>query len=303
MNRTLLPQQRSRIHTFDVATGEDRVVFESDTVLYEAPNWSLDGSALIVNGDGGLFRLALDGRSPRRIEIDGVPDLNNDHVLDPDGEHVFVSADDGHIYRAPLSGGEARRITNATDRLHFLHGVSPDGTTLAYIGIEQDVAGAWGAGSVWTIPAVGGDDTPLTRDRCPDDGAEYSPDGAWIYFNSERAASVPGHAQLFRMRPDGSGAEQLTHDDRVNWFPHASPDGVRIVFLSFPPGTEGHPADRDCVIRLSGPAGENPLDLVRLAGGQGTINVNSWSPDSTRFAYVDYPLPGRALPTGTQTSR
>jgi Tol biopolymer transport system component len=101
---------------------------------------------------------------------------------------------------------------------------------------------------------------------------------------------VAGHAQIFRMRPDGSGAEQLSHDERVNWFPHLSPDGGSVVFISFPPGTEGHPADRACIIRHCGPAGEDQRDLVHLDGGQGTINVNSWSPDSRSFAYVDYPV-------------
>jgi hypothetical protein len=30
--------------------------------------------------------------------------------------------------------------------------------------------------------------------------------------------------------------------------------------------------------------------LVDLFGGQGTINVNSWAPDSRRFAFVRYEL-------------
>ena len=290
MARQLLPAQRSRIHTVDVDTGADRVVFESETVLYEAPNWTLDGSYLVVNGDGSLFRVDLAGGSPQLIAVHGVRGLNNDHVLDPDGEHVYVSADDGHIYRASLAGGDATRVTSDDGRLHFLHGVSPDGSTLAYVGIEPGVAGTWGAGDIWTIPAVGGDSRALTRDRFADDGCEYSPDGRWVYFNSERAASVLGHAQLFRMRPDGRDIRQLTHDERVNWFPHVSPDGERVAYISFPPGTEGHPADRECVIRVCGAEGDNALDLVWISGGQGSLNVPSWSPDSRSIAYVDYPV-------------
>jgi TolB protein len=302
MSRRLLPAQRSRIHTIDLATGEDRVPFESGSVLFEAPNWTLDGAALIVNGDGSLFRIGLDGGSPRRIVIDGVAGLNNDHVLAPDGEHVYVSADDGHIYRAPLAGGRGERVTADDGRLHFLHGVSPDGSTLAYIGIERDSAGAWGAGSVWTIPAAGGEATELTGDRFADDGCEFSPDGRWLYFNSERAASVPGHAQLFRMRPDGRDIEQLTHDDRVNWFPHISPDGARVAYISFPPGTEGHPADRECVIRVCGAEGQNVADVVWIHGGQGSLNVPSWSPDSRSIAYVDYPRMANRAGTTTATA-
>ena len=141
-----------------------------------------------------------------------------------------------------------------------------------------------------TIPATGGEATRLTDDDHPDDGAEYSPDGAWICFNSERGSSTPGHAQLFRMRPDGSDLEQLTDDERVNWFPHLSPDGRRVAYVSFPPGTLGHPADRDVILRRCAPDGTGIRDLVRLHGGQGTMNVNSWAPDSRRLAYVDYPV-------------
>lgn len=292
MARTLLPGQRSRILTLDVTTGEARVIHESADVLYEAPNWALDGSALYINGDGHLFRLAIEaGAEPERIDLGDIPELNNDHVLDPDGEHVFVSAQDFHIYRAPLAGGEAVRVTSDDGgRLHFLHGVSPDGSTLAYIGITPGADGNWSSANVFTVPAAGGEGAQLTDDEFPDDGSEYSPDGEWIYFNSERARTQPGHAQLFRMRPDGTGAEQLTFDERVNWFPHVSPDGSKVAYISFPPGTLGHPENLDVIIRLCAPDGSDPRDLRRLFGGQGTINVPSWSPDSTTIAFVEYPL-------------
>ncbi|HLQ81222.1 MAG TPA: biopolymer transporter Tol [Brachybacterium sp.] len=290
MPRTLAPGQLSRIHVLDVDTGQDRILHESSTVLYEAPNWTLDGTALILNGDGHLFHLALDGGAPRRIDLGEIAPLNNDHVLDPDGVHVVVSADDGRIHRAPLAGGSATRVTEDDGRLHFLHGISPDGATLVYTAVARDPDGSWLPPDLATVPARGGQATLLTEDEFPDDGAEFTPDGAWILFNSERGSAVPGHAQLFRMRPDGSGIEQLTHDERVNWFPHLSPGGTRVAFVSFPPGTQGHPADLEVLLRLCAPDGTAVRDLVPLRGGQGTMNVNSWAPDSRRLAYVDYPL-------------
>lgn len=292
MPRTLAPGQRCRIHLLDVDTGEDRIVHESSAVLYEAPNWTLDGAALILNGDGHLFRLVLEGGDPQRIDLGDLAPLNNDHVLDPDGVHVFVSADDGHIHRAPLAGGTAVQITREDGRLHFLHGVSPDGATLLYTGVRRDPDGSWNPPDLFAIRATGGESVQLTDDEFPDDGPEHSPDGAWIHFNSERARTAPGHAQLFRMRPDGTGIEQLTSDERVNWFPHLSPNGERLAYISFPPGTQGHPADLDVLLRLCAPDGSGMRDLVRLYGGQGTINVNSWAPDSRRLAYVDYPIGG-----------
>jgi len=267
MPRTLAPGQRSRIHVLDVDTGEDRIVHESSEVLYEAPNWALDGAALILNGDGHLFRLDVEGGRPLRIDLGDLAPLNNDHVLDPDG--VQITQDDG--------------------LLHFLHGVSPDGATLLYTGVQRTADGSWMPPNLFALPASGGESVQLTDDEFPDDGPEHSPDGTWIYFNSERARTAPGQAQLFRMRPDGTGAEQLTDDERVNWFPHLSPDGERLAHISFPPGTEGHPADLAVILRLSAPDGSGQRDLVHLDGGQGTINVNSWAPDSRRLAYVDYP--------------
>ena len=287
--RTLQPGQRSQLFTYDLATGTSTLVVESTSVLFEAPNWTVDGGALIVNGDGLLQRVPAGGGELEPIVVPGLPLLNNDHVLGPDGASAYASGFDGHLHRVDLAARTSRRVSN--DRgpafIHFLHGVSPDGALLAYIGMDLLPDGGVRT-NVYTVPTAGGPDRQLTDDAYPDDGCEFSPDGTWIYFNSERASTTPGHAQLFRMRLDGSGVEQLTDDERVNWFPHISPDGSRIVYLSFPPGTLGHPADLDVILRLLEDGGSS--DLVGLFGGQGTINVPSWAPDGTRFAYVAYPL-------------
>ncbi len=286
MPRTLRPGQLSELYVAEVDTGEHRLVYSSSTILFEAPNWT-PGGELVVNGDGRLFTVD-DGL--QEIELGGVPAINNDHVVSPDGTTVYVSAEDGHLYAVPIEGGAGRRVTN--DRgpgfHHYLHGVSPDGQTLAYIGLEH-VDGRRIA-NVWTIPVAGGDDVQVTDDEHADDGSEYSPDGKWIYFNSERAATAPGHAQLFRIPVGGGAVEQLTFDERVNWFPHPAPDGSSIAYVSFPTGTEGHPADVDDVrLRLLTLDGEI-RELATLFGGQGTMNVPSWSPDSRFFAYVAYPV-------------
>ena len=286
--RKLRPGQRAQLFTYDVAEATSTLVTESATLLFEAPNWTPDGHWLIVNADGVLHRVPAGGGAPEPIEVPGLPLVNNDHVLSPDGRTAYVSGFDGHLHAVDLATRAHRRVSNDhPDFVHFLHGVSPDGALLAYIGMDLLPDGV--RTNVYTVPAAGGADVQLTDDGFPDDGAEFSPDGAWVWFNSERGSTTPGHAQLFRMRPDGSEIEQLTFDERGNWFPHVSPDGTRVVYLSFPPGTLGHPADLDVVIRLLGPDG-TATDLVHLFGGQGTLNVAGWAPDSTRFAYVAYPL-------------
>jgi TolB protein len=266
------------------------VILEVDEVV-EAPNWTPDGMALVFNAGGELWRIGADGsEAPLKIETGALLDLNNDHVLSPDGRMIYVSDNDGHLYAVSIEGGEPRRVSNDHPRPHhhYLHGISPDGLTLSYVAVE----GPPGKKriNIFTIPSAGGPDTRLTDVSYPNDGPEYSPDGRWIYFNSERGARVRGHAQCFRMRTDGTRIGQLTFDERVNWFPHVSPDGEWVVYLSYPPGTIGHPPDKDVILRLMRPDGSERRDIVAFFGGQGTINVNSWAPDSFRFAYVAYPV-------------
>jgi TolB protein len=292
--RKLLPGQIAQVMIAST-TGELPVeVISTDEMIIEAPNWTLDGRWLILNGDGKLWRLATDGSSGlEQIELSGVPALNNDHVLAPDGRHVFVSANDWHIYEADLNGGPVRRVTNdhETPFMHFLHGVSPDGETLAYIGLEPEEDHWWARANIFLIPAAGGHDRRLTDGWKPFDGCEYSPDGEWIYCNTELFSDAPGHAQIARLRPDGTDLQQLTFDERVDWFPHISPDGDQVLFVSFPPGTTGHPANLPVELKLVRDGNWDSIEtLVQTFGGQGTCNVNSWAPDSTRFAYVSYPI-------------
>jgi Tol biopolymer transport system component len=292
--RKLLPGQISRIHIGYADGRASTVVFETDEILIEAPNWTLDGTRLIVNGNGLLWSIAAEpGGELELVPLEGVPPLNNDHVLAPDGERIYVSANDWHIYEANLAGGPVKRITNVSEpqRLHFLHGVSPDDTTLAYIGLNPEGGDMWSSGNVFTIPTSGGTDQQLTFGNRPADGSEYSPDGRHIYFNTEAFERTPGHAQIARTRSDGSDLEQLTFDDQVNWFPHIAPDGRSAVYLAFPPGTEGHPENKWVEVRyVAADRWTEPRTVDRLHGGQGTINVNSWAPDSQRFAYISYPI-------------
>ncbi|HEX3010245.1 MAG TPA: transporter, partial [Bacteroidales bacterium] len=137
---------------------------------------------------------------------------------------------------------------------------------------------------VYTIPVNGGEETRLTTTLGLDDGPEYSSDGKYIYFNSVRT----GLMQCYRMKPDGSAQEQLTFDEYHNWFPHPSPNRKWVVFLTYNKDVEGHPANKNVMLRLISYNGGTPDLLTKLFGGQGTINVHSWSPDSKKFAFVSY---------------
>jgi Tol biopolymer transport system component len=288
--RPLLPGQQSELTVINADGSGRDVIFVADEII-EAPNWHPSGDYLVFNAGGEIWRIDTDGSGLRKISTGDIVDLNNDHVLSPDGETIYLSNQkDGAIYAVGIGGGTPRKVSNdhATPFHYYLHGISPDGRTLSYVAIEG--MGPHRRINMFTIPAAGGPDHRLSDVSYPNDGPEFSPDGRWIYFNSERDGTQPGHAQCYRMRPNGSGIEQLTHDERVNWFPHVSPDGTQVVYISFPPGTLGHPPDKDVQLKIMPPDGSSHRELIALFGGQGTINVNSWAPDSRRLAYVAYPV-------------
>jgi TolB protein len=246
--RSLRPGQRCRLHVFDVAARTDTVVAEFEHILFEAPNWGADGDTLYLNGQGRLWAVQLDTpREPRRIDYDGLPAINNDHVLDPSGTAIFMSAMDGHIHHAALDGGSTRRVTDEEGVQHYLHGVSPDGSTLAFVRIDE----AGGPGRLALIVAGGGRVTVVDTGGGHVDGPEWSPGGEWLYFNTERWAARPGHAQLARIPSASLSAakvERLVWTDTVDWFPHLAPDGHVAVYLQYPTGTVGHPEDEDVAL-------------------------------------------------------
>lgn len=293
--RELAAGQRSQVWVHDMSSGENTLLLETAEILLEAPNWTLDGSALVLNGAGTLWRVPVRAPELQPIAIDGVPPLNNDHVLDPDGEHIFLSAcDDWQLYHAPLAGGAATLVTGkeGPDGLfHFLHGVSPDGSQLAFVGVQIDPTAeklVFLSAEIYTVGAGGTGYRQITSGGAPADGPEYSPDGAWLYINTE---AFSGHAQIARMRPDGSEATRLVSSETVDWFPHIAPDGRTAVYLAYPSGTKGHPADLWVELMLVRDGRwDAAVSVARIFGGQGTINVNSWAPDGLRFAYVAYPI-------------
>jgi regulation of enolase protein 1 (concanavalin A-like superfamily) len=277
----------SRLEVLDVRTGASQVVYSS-AEPFEAPNWTRDGDALIYNtsgqgeGRGRLRRFDLATRTSSLIDTGFAVRNNNDHVLSFDGTMLGISdhgAPDGEsaVCTVPARGGTPKRITPLVPS--YLHGWSPDGKVLVYTG------GRNGEYDVYAIPADGGGaERRLTSWKGLDDGPEYTPDGRFIYFNSTRSGTM----QIWRMKPDGSDPEAVTSDAFNNWFPHVSPDGRSIAFLSF--GKEVDPSDhpyyKQVYIRLMPIEGGAPRVVAYVYGGQGTLNVPSWSPDGTMLAFV-----------------
>lgn len=273
----------SILEIIDADTGERTALRQFNEVI-EAPNWTRDGKKLIYNSGGYIFSYELETGVVSKIDTGFANYCNNDHVLSPDGCSIAVShmtKEDrlSRVYILPLEGGSPVLITPIAHS--FLHGWSPDGKTLAYTGERN------GQFDIYSIPAVGGEEIRLTDTPGLDDGPEYSPCGKYIWFNSTRS----GLMQVWRMDADGQNPVQMTHDESNSWFPHVSPDGRRVCYIAYRKGDvepHAHPANKQVEIRLMPSEGGDYRVLAELFGGQGTINVNSWSPDSKRFAFVSY---------------
>lgn len=275
----------SILQTIDVDSGRQIVLAEFDDLI-EAPNWTQDGKFLVYNSKGRIYTYALATGEINEVGTGFVCDCNNDHVLSPDGQQIAVSHrtfEDGRsrIYTLPLTGGLPTLITPIAPS--YLHGWSPDGQTLAYCGERN------GQYDIYTIPVNGGVETQLTDIAGLDDGPEYSPDGKHIWFCSTRS----GLMQVWRMDRDGSNQTQITFDEANNWFPHVSPDGQRIAYITYRKGDVdpgSHPPNKNVEIRLMSAQGGPFRKITALFGGQGTLNVNSWSPDNKTLAFVSYRL-------------
>jgi len=274
----------SVLEIYDIETNERTVVKEFDEHI-EAPNWMPDGKSLVYNSGGLIYRFDLESKQSVKIDTGACIRCNNDHVISTDGKVLAISAgtEDVRVSRVwvlPIEGGEPRLITEKMPS--YLHGISPDGETLAYC------AERGGEFDIYTMSVDGGEETRLTNVPGLNDGPEYSADGQDIWFNSVRT----GLMQAFRMKADGSGQTQMTHSDDMNsWFPHISPDNQKVVFVAYYKGDVApgdHPANKNIEIRLMNRDGSGLTTLMKTFGGQGTMNVNSWSPDSKRFAYVTY---------------
>jgi Tol biopolymer transport system component len=275
----------SSLETISVETGQRHIVYRSRT-HFEAPNFSNDGKYLLFNSEGRLYTIPVTGGKPKQLNTGFANHCNNDHGFSPDGKLLAIShhhEGKSLIYTLPGSGGTPRLVTELGPS--YWHGWSPDGKTLAYCAERN------GNYDIYTIPVEGGRETRLTSVEGLDDGPDYSPDGRYIYFNSERAGAM----KIWRMNSDGTNQIQITNDDQyADWFPHPSGDGKYIVFLSYEKDVKGHPANKDVALRIMPSSGNKPRILTRLFGGQGTINVPSWSPDSEYIAFVSYHLVGKS---------
>jgi len=276
------PKLYSMMEIIDAESLDRRAIYVAPG-RFEAPNWMPDGKSLLFNRKGRIETISVEGGLTQTVDTGFAAQCNNDHGISPGAKELVVSDQSqgdhqSRVYLLPIGGGMPRLLTKNAPS--YWHGWSPDGKTLAFVGQRN------GDFDIYTIPVTGGEERQLTTAKGLDDGPEYSPDGKYIYFNTERT----GHMQIWRMKADGSEQEQVTFDEYNNWFPHFSPDGQWMVFLSYEASVKGHPESQDVMLRMMSMKDKKVMVAAKLFGGQGTINVPSWSPDGKRFAFVSYAL-------------
>ncbi|MEP7107122.1 MAG: hypothetical protein ABI760_04055 [Ferruginibacter sp.] len=287
--QTVLPPVQGvlgcRLETMNVFDGFRKVIHES-TGRFEAPNWMPDGKKLLFNEKGSIYTIPVEGGTPEKINTGLADNINNDHGISFNGKMLAIShqraglpGGGSTVYTLPLTGGDPKLITEQTPS--YWHGWAPNGKEVAVVG-QRNGSKIY---NLYKVSTDNGAETALTNNTQGHvDGPEYSPDGKFIYYN----ANPTGTMQIWRMKPDGTLNEQLTFDERHNWFPHISPDGRWMVYISFPNDIEpnGHPSYKKVTLNLMPVAGGAPRVIAYLYGGQGTLNVNSWSPDSKQIAFV-----------------
>jgi TolB protein len=275
-----------RLETMNAFDGKRKVIYEKPD-RFEAPNWMPDGKKLLFNMDGLLYKIPVEGGELEKLNTGFATKNNNDHGISFDGKLLAISCHreglpggGSTVYVLPLQGGVPKMVTENTPS--YFHGWAPNNKEVVYVAQRNGVP----IYNIYRNSIKGGKEVALTNNKSGEhvDGCEYSPDGKYIYYNG----SHTGTMQLWRMKPDGSGREQLTNDEYNNWFPHISPDGKWIAFISFGKDVSpnDHPSYKRVMLRLMPASGGEPKTIAYLYGGQGTINVPSWSPDSKQIAFV-----------------
>jgi len=278
----------STLEIFHLEDGHRDALLQSKNRI-ESPNWSPDGSFLIYNKEGNLYRYDLESNNSSKIPSSFARQCTANHGITPDGKGIIFTNKDplrkiasstggtSRIYYIPIQGGEPRLITAKAASLS--HGISPNGRIIAFSGSRE------GEYDIFISHITGGEEIRLTSARGWDDGPEFSPDGEHIYFNSFRTGSM----EIWRMNANGGNTKQMTEDSYANWFPHPSPDGKHLLFMSYleEQGYK-HPSEKDVILRLLDLQTGTIDILCRIKGGNGTFNGPCWSPDSKKFAFVSY---------------
>jgi TolB protein len=266
-----LPAQQGilgcRLEIMTVSDGKRKVIRESPG-RFEAPNWMPDGRRLLYNEGGLLYTIPIAGGTPEKLDTGPVTRNNNDHGISFNKKRLAISSGregnpggGSYVFVLPLNGGTPKQVTQESPS--YWHGWAPNNKEVTIVAQRRGSK----VYNLYQVNVDTGKEKALTANTSGHvDGPEYSPDGRYIYYN----ANPTGTMQIWRMRPDGTHAEQMTFDEYHNWFPHISPDGKWIAYISFPTdiAPDSHPSYQRVTLRLMPAGGGAPRVVAYLYGGQ-----------------------------------
>lgn len=259
------------------------MVVRSVPAFMQSPNWAPDGKSIYVYENAHVMKIPyLDppaGGEPQAVDTGKLVGCGGNFGLSPDGKSLAITCakDKGsphHVFVLPASGGGTPRQVTEGPVSSYFHAWSPDSKTIAF------TRGSASKADIFTVPAAGGAEVRLTSDTL-NDGPDYTPDGKLIYFDSMRSGTL----QIWRMKADGSGAEQITDDGNINHSPHVSPDGKTVAFLSQP--VLGGGGIGDVTIKVI----DAPNGLIRTVasfqGNRNSFSTYTWG-NRNHVAFVSY---------------
>ncbi len=236
------PKLYSTLEAVAISSADRRVVYVAPE-HFEAPNWTRDGAAFLFNGNGHILRLPVAGGTPVTIDTGFATRCNNDHGISPDSKWLAISdqSQEDHkslVYMVPIDGGTPRRITKNSPS--YWHGWSPDGKRLPSLASVTAISISTPSPSqAETKP---GSPRPKASTTAPS-----------IRRTGNTSISTPsalGRCRSGGCSPTAARRNKSHRTNFNNWFPHISPDGKWMVFLSYEKDVTGHPENKNVMLRL-----------------------------------------------------
>src|SRR5262245_54210649 len=198
------------------------------------PALSPDGNSLVYSSDhSGGFEIYVRPLTPgaNEIQITWDGQQNFEPAWSPDGKLIaYYSKNRGGIWVVPASGGAAKQLTEFGSRPAW----SPDGSLILFqsdglADLSVHSAGAISPSILWTVPARGGDATPITKVGNPPGGhgaPSWSPDSKRIVF----IAYDGTFSSVWTIAVKDHELKRITDDRKWANDPIYSPDGQHIYY-------------------------------------------------------------------------